>query len=1000
MKNIYKSLLVVLMIFAVMISHQQGYAQDDQKIKIESVVRDSEGNPVANATITTLDGSTQVMSNESGEFTLEVPQDATLVISGNGYKTNQLPAFQALGAVFLEAGTLQRNVALPFGSKKARNTVGSVFSIDPEEIAKTNSGQRLIDILADRIPGLRVNGDNDLEFNIRGLGELIFIVDGVPRNADNINIEEVAEVTVLKDVHASILYGPEAQNGVILIKTKRGQPYKNEVNVFAERGMSVVRRNPSFLNSVDFMTLRNEALLNDGLEPQFSDSLINLHRSGVNPYAFPDVDYYSSEYIRNSQNFNRVVTEFSGGNDNTKYYAHVGWTNSGTLFNLGEGANSSNNRFNVRANTDFAITDFIKGRLDGIFVFNIDDQPAGDFWRDAARIRPFEFSPLVPASAIQNQELLRTAKFINDEFLVGGNSQFTESVYGDMFFGGSVQNVNRTMQFNNGLDFDLNRIVKGLTLSTNLNFDLYNAYEQSINDEYAVYDATWRTTDSIGSVLKIGRDLRRGVQDIDNSTFFRRVGFFANADYNRTFGRHSISSTLIGYYNRFDDEGDVVTAKFAHAGLRVAYTYDNKYLVDFSGTLANSIKLPDGGRTGFSPALGVGWILSEESFLSESSVVDFLKLKVSAGILRTDEGINNYYLYNSTWDGAGNFSWRDGAWTRPARIIQRAANPNLGFQQINNLNIGIEGYLFDNSIGFDANFFTTRVATDLIQRSIYPAYLGDNIPFENFGAETYTGVDLGINYFKEIGEDFSFNVGVNMLVQRGIQSEIDEQVNVEYQRREGRPVDAVFGLEAIGFFADSTDIANSTPQVFSTGFGLRPGDIKYKDQNNDGIIDEEDEVEIGNNTPRMTYGVQLGLNYKNFSLFALGGGQAFSETQFNNNYFWVDGNDKYSDVVNNRWTPESAATATYPRMSSGQNTNNFRSSTFWLQSDNQFNLNHVQLTYTFGNSLLRTLNMERTSIYLRGQNLLTIAQDVDKREIRINNAPMMRHFALGIRAHF
>ena len=992
MKYIHKILFGILLAFAMLAGNQSIYAQEEQVLTIESIVRDTEGNPVANATVETSDGSVQTTSNEAGEFSLEVPQGATLIITGEGYEPNRVPAFQAFQSVFLQPDDLNKRINLAFDSKNARNTVSAVYGINPEEIAKTNSGQRLVDVLADRVPGIRGIS------NIRGLGNALIVVDGVPRSAANINIEEVEEVTFLKDVHASILYGAEAQNGVILVKTKRGQPFKKEVNVFAERGLSVIRRKPSYLNSADYMTLRNEALANDGQLPQFSDSLISLYRSGVNPYAYPDVDYYSSEFINNSQNFNRVVTEFSGGNENTKYYAHVGWTNSGTLFNLGEGANSSNNRFNVRANTDFAITDYISGRLDGIFVFNINDGPVGNFWNDARTIRPFEYAPLVPASVVPNEEILQTAKFINNDFLVGGNNQFTNTVYGNMFFGGSVQNVNRTMQFNNGLDFDLNNIVKGLTFSTNLNFDLFNAYQQSVREDYAVYNANWATADSVSSVDKIGRDLRTGVQDIDFSTFYRRVGVFGNFDYNRIFGKHSISATLLGYYNRFDDEGDIVSEKFAHAGLRVAYAYENKYLVDFSGTLTNSIKLPKGNRSGFSPALGIGWVLSQEDFLAGSTVVDFLKLKASAGILKTDEGIFDYYLYNQTFDqNGGTFGWRDGAWFRTPRGISRAANPNLGFQQISNLNIGLEGFLFDNTLSFDANFFTTKNSTTMVRRSIYPEYLSTNVPFENFGSETYTGFDLGLNYVKEISEDLSFNVGVNMLVQRGIQTEIDEQVEFDYQRRQGRVVDAVFGLESLGFFSDSTDIVNSPEQAFGV---VRPGDIKYKDQNGDGIIDQNDAVEIGNGTPRMTYGIQLGIDYKNFSLFALGGGQAFSDIQFSNDYFWVDGNEKYSEVVWNRWTPETAATATYPRLSSGQSNNNFRTSTFWLQPGNQFNLNHVQLTYTFGNSLLNTLNMERTSIYLRGQYLLTIAEDVEKREINIFSEPAMRHFALGIRAHF
>lgn len=975
------------------------HAQDKSlTARVNSAVFDKNGQPVANASVATLDGKVQTTTDQQGRFAIEVPTNAWLLVSGEGFAPRSLPVSDAQEAVTLEPAFLQKEVNLPFTTTLERNTLGAINVLRPQEIAQMNSAQRLVDVLADRIPGLRGNN------NIRGIGDALFVVDGVPRPADNINLEEVEEVTILKDAHAAVLYGPEARNGVILIKTKRGRANENRMNVFVERGLSQVRQLPEFLNSAGYMRLRNEALVNDGMEPQFSDDEIAAYASGSNPYRYPDVDYYSSEFINNTRNFNRVVSEFSGGNDNTRYYANVGWTNQGSLLAQGEGAEASNNRFNVRANVDFQITPFIKGYLDGVFVFNIEDSPLGNFWGEASTLHPYFYPPLYPVSLIEDEGLRNTARLINGQFVPGGTNQFQNTVYGNMFLGGSQQDVDRNVQFNNGIEIDLRNVARGLKFSTNLSFDLFNRYTQIQENDYAVYNIQWADDlngqDSVASVNRIGEDLVSGTQEIDGSSrfFYRRMGLFSTLDFNRVYNeKHAINSTLVGYYNRYDFERGTMSDVQAHVGFRMAYTFNNRYLADFSGTLANSTRLPEGNRAGFSPSLALGWIISEENFMENAGFVNFLKLKASAGVIKTDRGIEDYYLYNSTFTRGAAVGWNDRAYFNPVVTISRAANPNLTFEEMRTVNIGLEGVLFNNALTLDANFFHTENSGQLVQRSVYPAYLGSFIPYENYEAETWTGADLGINYRQKISDDLSFNLGVNLLLQNSEITRRDEQFEYDYQFRQGRPNDLIFGLEALGFFTDSVDIASSPAQAFGE---VQPGDIKYRDQNGDGVVDQNDAVEIGNWRPRVSYGIQLGVDFKNFSLFMLGGGQAGSDFTWNGDYFWVDGNDKYSTEVLNRWTPETAATATYPRLSAGQNNNNFRNSTFWLASANQFSLNHVQLTYRFPEAFMQKLRMQGASVYLRGQNLLWIGKDTDRREIRINSEPLLRHYALGLRLNF
>ena len=889
-----------------------------------------------------------------------------------------------------------RSINIPFGKINEKYSVGAMNVINPEELSGIYTGQKIMDVLENRVAGLRGND------NLRGLNNALTIVDGSPRPAGNIKVEEVEQVTILKDAQAALMYGPEARNGVILIETKRGRIGKKTVNVYAESGLSVVKRFPEYVNSATYMQLYNEALINDGKEPQFSDSLIALYSSGSDRFKYPDVDYYSDEYLNRQKSFNTITSEFSGGNEDASYYANLGWINEGSLFAVGEGASSRKNQLNFRANIDFNITESISGYIDGSFIYNDDKQPIGDFWSDASTLHPYFYSPLYPYSYIEdNEALANTAEIIHGEYILGGTNKYQRTAYGDLLLGGRQQFIDKNAQFDYGLDFDLGKLTEGLTFNTNLGFDLYSEYTQFVENEYAVYDPKWvissTGTDSLAEVRKIGEDLVTGTQEIDDNFFYRRYAVSASFDYNRVFNTiHDVSASLVGYYNQRNQQNVVVNRKYAHLGLRANYVYNGKYIINFTGILSNSIKLPEDNRGAFSPSLGLGWVLSEEDFMAGNDMVDFLKLKASGGIMNTDANINDYYLYTSMYGSRGSYTWYDGKYHNVSRYLSRGIS-SFGYEKVKNINVGIEGRLF-NSFGFEANYFNVIESDKLVQRSAYPGYLSNNIPYENYNATSYSGFDLNLVYHQQLTNDLSFDIGGNLLQINSEITQMDEVYEFDYQKREGRPDDLIFGLEATGFFQDSTDVANSVPQSFGE---VRPGDLKYKDQNGDGIIDENDAIAIGNSRAEWSYGVHFTLNYKGLSLFVLGGGQAGSNRFFNNDYFWVDGNEKYSEEVLNRWTPETSETATYPRLSSVSNSNNFRNSTFWIRSNNTFNIDQIQLSYDFDKMLADNVNwMKGAELYVRGQSLMTFAKDVEKREIRINNEPAFRHFAVGLKMKF
>ena len=273
--------------------------------------------------------------------------------------------------------------------------------------------------------------------------------------------------------------------------------------------------------------------------------------------------------------------------------------------------------------------------------------------------------------------------------------------------------------------------------------------------------------------------------------------------------------------------------------MRLAYTYNRKYLVDFSGAYINSVKLAPGNNRGFSPSLGVAWIMNSEGFLSSAENIDLLKMRLSGGILNSDIPINGFFLYDNVYGGSGSYNWYEGTRSRGGVMSNRESNFDLGFAKRKEVNVGLEGLFFNKMIGLNANFFYD-IYSDLIVRHYtgYPGYYNDFIPYENYEKDSYTGLEVGLNFNKSVG-DWDFMLGVNTLYVTSKRLVVDEFYEDAYRYREGYPKDATFGLEALGLFQDQADIDNSPVQSFGT---VRPGDIKYKDQNGDGIIDGKDEV--------------------------------------------------------------------------------------------------------------------------------------------------------------
>ena len=503
---------------------------------------------------------------------------------------------------------------------------------------------------------------------------------------------------------------------------------------------------------------------------------------------------------------------------------------------------------------------------------------------------------------------------------------------------------------------------------------------------------------------------------VGKSMYDQTMTFSAQFDYANTFAkRHNVAATLLGWgyqtqssADENHESSDYHRTSNVNLGLRAAYNYDHKYYADFSGAVVHSAKLPEGNRNAFSPSVTLGWRISNEDFFKDNvSWVNDLKLTASYAKLHQDLDISNYYMYKGSFSKTDGHwvQWHDGTaggWTPTSR---GGDNPDLDFITREEFRVGLDATLFNRLLKVNANYFHQDTKGLLTQgtATIFPSYfsLGDYnnfLPWINYNEDRRSGFDFSLTANKKFG-DFDVTLGFVGMVFASEALVRDEVYEEDYQYRAGRPLDVSYGYICEGFFQDQNEIDNHARQTFGT---VKPGDLKYKDINEDGVIDSKDQVELGKNgwsAPPFSFGLNLTMKYKNFSLFALGSGQTGSVDFKSSSYYWNRGTSKFSEIVWGRWTEETKETATYPRLTTTNGDNNYQTSTFWMYDRNYFTLDQVQLTYDFPEKTFRNSFVRGLSVYCGGSDLLTISKEREHLEMS-TSSPYCRNFYVGFKASF
>lgn len=913
-----------------------------------------------------------------------------------------------------QADSIPSTVQLAFRQVGADEVLGGVSVLDVENLLKKNYINDINNgTISGYVPGYNGNSlwgldaDNDAGY--------LVLIDGVPRDLNNIPPQEVKEITFMKGAQAVVLYGSRAAKGVIYITTKRGADAPLKIDARVNTGWAVAKAYPEYLGAAEYMTLYNEARANDGLAAAYSQEQIYHTAAHTNPYRYPDVNMYSGEYLKKVYNRTDANLEISGGNGRARFYTNINYFRQGDFVDFGEAKKNYSDRFSVRGNVDVNFSDYVSAYVNASATFYNSRGAHGSYWEAASTLRPNRITPLIPISMIDPSatgalDLVNTSMNIVDGNFLAGTQIDKTNIFADYYAKGYNKFTSRQFQFDTGVNIDLSMLTPGLSFATKFAVDYATSYNTGYYNNYATFVPVWTSYNGkevIGDVSMEGKDEHSGVQNISDSQSRQTMNFSAQFDYKRTFADlHNFHAMVVGTGWQRTFSGQYHRTSNVNLGFEVDYNFDKRYYVDLAIAGVHSSKLAPGHRQAWSPSASIGWRISQEDFLKGSEAVNELMLSASYSKLHSDMDISDYYLYSANYTNGGWYSWAVGGTS--AAYPMRGENLDLTFVTREEFNVNLRGEFFNRMIGLDASFFVIKNDGLLVNNSVrFPSFFSTYYPEASFApyinnnANRRTGFDFGVNFNKEFGE-FALQVGVNGTYYDTKALKRDEIYENAYQYREGKPIDGIWGYRCEGFFATDEEAAAANQRALGGG-KLRAGDLKYTDINNDGLIDDNDIVYLGRGGwygAPFAMGVNITAKYKGFTLFLHGTGGFGGHAIKNGSYYWVAGDTKYSAEVRGRWTEATAATATYPRLTTGNGSNNFTTSDFWMYSTNRFDLAKVQLTYDFPKSIIHGPIVNGLSIYVSGSDLLTISKNRKIMETNIGSAPQSRFYNIGAKVTF
>ena len=994
------------------------YAQHpDESITVTGKIIDQDKNPLAGVNISIQETKKSTNSTSDGTFSLECSTSDVLVFQMLGYTTVSKRAIVlnnatvVLNKALLYAGD-NDNVYIPFGERKKRQISATISTIDGDKLPQLPSSS-LNTVLSGRLAGLYIyqNGSQQpgydvSSFMIRGRSsynnnqEAVVLVDGVARSFEAMDPNEIESISVLKDAASLSWYGMYGANGIIYVKTKRGTASGTKVTFDAQTGIQTPMQITEPLDSYTFASLYNEAQQNSGITPSYSAETLNSYRDpNANKYLYPNNNFIES-FTKEVTPVQRYIGTISGGNAFIKYYTMLSYLDQGGFYkganNPMYDANTNFKRYNLRTNIDLQVTKSLEVSLDV-----------------GGRIGNLRF-PRVGTSnllaAIYNTPP-NAFPVLNEDGSYGGTSLYNnnDNPLAMLSAGGVSTDVSRNLMANIDVKQGLDSFIEGLSLRAMYSYDVRGLFRHGFTQSFEVYepngDGTYNRFGNASVANYAANEFREN---------FRNNEFWAGFDYDRTFGDHGVN-----FSTRFNRT--IATTFLAldvrRQGVsnRLTYNYKQRYFADLIGSYYGSENFAPGKRYGFFPAVSAGWIISDESFLKNVNVLNYLKIRGSYGLMGNEElGLSRRFSYLTTWNRGGtgynfgtSFAGANGSTERTV------GNMDLTWEKATKASLGFDARMFKQALSISADYFYEN-RSNLLTGSLLPNILGQTMVNVNDGEGEYKGVEAALEFNKKLGA-VNVNLFGNFTYTKSEIVAINESANLpEYQKRKGHAISSVVQgssyvnqfLVSDGIFQNQAEIDAAVPQFFSES--LKPGDIRYKDINNDGKINNLDFVVTDYNfVPTSFYGFGASASYKSFDLSFLFQGTEGRTISIKD---LVNKGSNATGYVNqfsvDRWTPETAASAKYPRLAMSDRGNNTQNSDFWLRSGDYLRLKNAEIGYTLPSSLVNKVKLSSLRVFVSGLNLLTFDKlgdlpiDPELPEAGYVTYPYMRTYSFGVNVKF
>lgn len=1048
--NLYKRLYVITRCVGLILLFLAGYgnlsAQEKEKSKVLELtirVMDEADEAVSDAEIVVGEGFTHGVTDQNGEYKLKAKPTDFITVSKPGFEkvVTSMPLLNNDPSVVLKHSILYRSeedrIQLPYTYNFKRNTTGDYIVITGKELEKYPSND-LRNALVGLIPGLMITeGEGStgtsaeetrgqfgvktkVSANMRGFSP-IYVIDDMQIDITEMQLDpsEIETVTFVKDVVGKAMYGPRAANGIIFIKTKKGQANDRILNVNVEGGVSMVDRFPKWATAGEYARLNNQARINDGLSPLYDDAaLVGYDRNDPYDKIYPAVNYQDMMF-NDLKSYQRANVSSSGGNNFIKYYAYLGYSGEGDNFKIGN--NADYNRLNARANLDMNVNDFINvefGFFGGLTIRRSPnygyDKDYGKDNSDDAELDIFEFnSAIEDATTIAPNAFPVYAAFDEESGLpwYGVSSTFKRNPIGHLVDNGYYNETGRLGAANVALNYDMNHLVKGLKSRTYVGFNAYNLTRIGKAEQFAAYIATPNADKTDVTLEKVWDLTEMSGQAKLHDYYFQQFSGYQTFSYDRLFNDvHGINTALtyhISKLTRNQVENPLCQQNVNWTG---SYTYDNKYTLQAAVTFAGTQSLISSYQYQFFPSVGASWIISDEQFMKNLKFIDFLKLRAEYGELGYQALTPTLFMYEDKW-GVDNKGTAFGPHTNNQwfgsntdnniyrSTYNKLGNPDLNWETRKEFSVGLDALMLDRKLSVSVSYYNTLRTNEWVKpTNRYPLAIGLlATPYVNFNKTRYYGAELSAKYTDKIG-DFRYSIGAMATLPRTERIQFDQpDYRNEYQSRIGKPTDAYFGLVHQGRFS-SDEEANKIPQLFDEK--LKAGDFKYADLNNDGVVDGNDMKQIGNTSPRLFYALNINLAYKNIELTIIGDGRSGFDIPLTSKYFhngWGDNN--YS-----KYLVENVGTDKLPRQTYYKVENNYQASTFWLKKGDYFKIQNIEIAYNLPLAASAFMGIRKARFFVRGANLATISgiKDIDPESATsgIDRYPLNRTFTGGVKLTF